>query len=71
MEKEVAIPPIQLYIKIIAFNKVEKEIIKAFNNIQKISIKSWRKIKQLLILLKEFKDYIKDYKNKIQEFFIY
>jgi len=57
MEKEIAIPLIQFYIKTIAFNRVKKELAKVLNSI-------W-KIEQLLILLKALKDYIRDYENKI------
>jgi len=54
-----------------ALNRVKKKIVKALNSIWKILIKNRRKIKRLLVLLKVLRDYIKDRKNKIQEFLIY
>jgi len=47
------------------FNRVEKELVEAFKGIWKILVKRQRKTRQLLILLKALRDYIKNYKNKI------
>ena len=41
------------------------ELIKAFKGIWKTLVKSQQKIKWLLVLLKVFRERVKDYKNKI------
>jgi len=79
MEKEAAIPPIQLHIETIAlqraaktaFNKVEKELAKALKGIWKTLVKRQRKTRWPLVPLKALRDRVKDRKNEIQGFLAY
>jgi len=79
MEKEAAIPLIQLHINIIALqraaktapNRVEKETVEALNGIWKTLVKRRQKARQLLVPLEALRDRARDHKNEIQGFLAY
>ena len=76
MEKEAAIPPIQLYIETTALqraaktasDRVEKESAEALEGIWKTLIKSRRKTRRPLVPLEALRDRAKDRENEIQGF---
>jgi len=76
MEKEAAIPPIQLHIDIIALqraaktapNRVEKETAEALNGIWKTLVKRRQKARRPLVPLEALRDHARNRENEIQGF---
>ena len=76
MEKEAAIPPIQLYVKTTALqraaktasDRVEKESVEALKGVWKTLVKGRQKARRPLVPLEALRDRAKDRKNEIQGF---